>query len=85
MTLLSGYGVNGWEEKNPYRGLVEKPLGKGPLGRPRIRQGDRKMSRVRLGIRCAGNCFRILSGQVLFLRLQLCAVSDSDPYIKDLL
>jgi len=26
--LLSAYGVRGWEEKNPYRILVEKPLGK---------------------------------------------------------
>jgi len=41
MTLLSGYGASGWREKNPYRSLVEKPLGKRPLGRSRIRQGDR--------------------------------------------
>jgi hypothetical protein len=33
MTLLSGYGVNGWEKKNPYRILAEKPLGKRPLGK----------------------------------------------------
>jgi len=42
------------------------------------------MRRVWLGIRCGGNYFKILSGQVLFLRLQLRAVSDSDPYIKNL-
>jgi hypothetical protein len=42
------------------------------------------MRRVRVGIRCGENYFRILSCQVLFLRLQLGAVPESDPYIKNL-
>jgi hypothetical protein len=62
MTLISGHGASGWEEKNPYRILVEKPLGKRPLIRPIIRQRDRKGRWVRLGIRRGGNYFRILSG-----------------------